>query len=549
MDVRLPDGRILRGVPEGTTKEQIASKLGLSMDGNPLSSPASPAQTPAVAPVEPVQSSMSSQSPLTTEPPTLKSKLESQRQVTGKQKGRISDMVGSGQISPFEGKIHSGVESLMGLGNQALTAAMHPISKLPMRGPGFEKSTVGERTSERMGQVMGAAGKLPMRGPGMEKSTVGEQLPRMAGEFAEEHPVATRRGRTALGLAETAGAGKVLKAPVAAAAKSGVDVTKKAGAGLVNKADDIIARAKADPEKYIRVLERESHGLFESAKQSGSTLNLPSTNAMIDSIDLKYKPDAQMAKVQPQLSEASGIIDNLRGQPMGVELARATDLDLGARAKTAFKNGRADEGIKIKNMQLDLRREILDMPEEAFDGSPQGFHDWQQAMKVWHQKAKADDVMEIVESAQEMAKSNPRSAAKMVERKARKLAEHARNNKKAYTPEELSWIEGLYAKDKLDTLSEVGGSGIWKYIAMVKSGPFGAIPVAIAEGAIKKGAAKKAISQAKVVTEKIAKSKAEPTIPSKARQLTSLKKKRAKPLNSRHTRVVWLACAFILTFT
>lgn len=42
MDVRLPDGRILRGVPEGTTKVQIAAKLGIASDKQPTAQPAQP---------------------------------------------------------------------------------------------------------------------------------------------------------------------------------------------------------------------------------------------------------------------------------------------------------------------------------------------------------------------------------------------------------------------------------------------------------------------------------------------------------------------------
>lgn len=39
MDVRLPDGRILKNVPEGTTKAQIAAKLGLSETPSPKQDP------------------------------------------------------------------------------------------------------------------------------------------------------------------------------------------------------------------------------------------------------------------------------------------------------------------------------------------------------------------------------------------------------------------------------------------------------------------------------------------------------------------------------
>ena len=154
MDVRLPDGRILRNVPEGTTKAEIAAKMGIEM----------PEQPTGLSGVVARKAENIAESRAQTEAGMQPAALGAYR-TGGEVLGGLAEGVEQMALKavPYEGPLMAAQQ----LGSLA--------GKLPI--PGDERN-IGEFTSDLLGA-------------GLQK----------ASEFEEEHPVGVGTARATLGYA------------------------------------------------------------------------------------------------------------------------------------------------------------------------------------------------------------------------------------------------------------------------------------------------------------------------------------------------------------
>lgn len=428
MDIKLPDGRILKNVPEGTTRAQIEAKLG-------------PVDTPKPGFVDRVKADM----------------------------GKRIDMYetidaarASGEIGPAQ-------------------SAFQKIGKV---GVGAINDVVGEGIASGYRGLMSLAPENVKRGEkalGEAVAPVANKVSEAYGGFSQEYPNAARNIEAAANIASFI--------PIANAARP---VFEKTGEATLKAANALDTKLGQIGTKKVRPINSEQMreiggNLFQESERLGGVINPQAASGFIDDIVGKTKPKTnweQAAKVKSEVDDIVGNLSQLRGQPMSLEAARGLDERIGELAYSPknFAMGKfTPEGKQL----LDIQHTLRDTIERAADsgmiaGGDAGVKAWREGQKVWSTSLRMRDLERIVENAQRA--ENPATAIKTG---MRTLLRNA-NKTKGYTKQELAAIEHASRTGIVTDALRLAGSGLGPVIGGAVGGTVGGLtggPVGAAAGA------------------------------------------------------------------
>jgi len=577
MDVNLPDGRVLKGVPEGTTKAEIAQKLGVTVDE--LSQPKQ--SQPESANVQ--------EQPLSVKPTSLQSMPEGLVQQAG--------MMARGGFQGITG----------GAGDEILAAASAlPISALSYAMPSARNVSPSEaydialqtsRNELKQGReqypktMMGAeiggniatgttlAATKPMQaianwaGGGSLASraakiyatatpTIGATM------FAEGQGGAKNRLENAsmapvYGLAAPilGGFGKGLGSPsmtgtairggtggavigagigaynapegekVQGAIEGGLTgaAIGAVGAPILRKANEALGTKSVIPNS--EQLRKQASNLYKLADEQGGVLKPEVTNDFLDTLN-SLRPQSEMGKLVSGDSAFTKTLDNfntIRNRPMTLQDAQELDEALGDAIDSFTELGKVTkQGKKLLDVQTALRNKINDATEEMTIGGKQGFDTWKQGQKLWSASRKLNDIERIINRADMM--ENPATAIKTGF--STLLSNPQRL--KGYSPSEISAMkEAANTGFVTDTLKGIFGSRLNGVISGAVGGPLagvaGAATSAASRGLAEKVQVGKAMKAAEMVATQGKGQEINPLITvDKIKQIMKLSPKQAK---------------------
>lgn len=318
-DVRLPDGRLIRNVPQGTTKEQLTSKLiesGL-LKGDESFLTQQPTAPPAQQPLE-----------------QSRDQFQDIREQTTRELGLGARSVLQGISTPV-----TLLPDLAALGiNTAFGTDIQPLSGIVSEGLTTlglpEPETAGERIT---GEVIefGTGGGVLAKG----LQQLGTKAPKIIQQLASKPAVEVVAGGAAAGAAGTArelGADPLTQLGLGLAGGVGAGAaTSRAlrGTGQSRLLEDIAERGIDEPQAFVKVrsgLESEAKklrekisgkfskgkkikpGLFDVAKERGQ--NAFVDNDQLNSLSSSFKEQAINeidADVKSILQDTSKLLDNL----------------------------------------------------------------------------------------------------------------------------------------------------------------------------------------------------------------------------------------------
>lgn len=357
MDVQLPNGRILRGVPEGTTKEQIAAKLGMSVEE--LS-----AKPKAEALPMPVQS-----------PPEQKSFIGDVTKAAVKAGNEI--MKADTRSAPRFGLRVAGSGTRF-LGD--VTAA--GLSALT---PDF----IGEPLQQAASAGLNAIGQLPTFGGGTLANDLGKEW----GSFQQANPEMAQdvKDIATVGVA-------ILPLPkMGGQVVQGAKTVKQTGKNLVN-----VAKLSADD------LAKQAGVAYKRARQVGGTIKPNVVDDFIDNARKSVTPQTAAGKIvagsDDAVTKIMDRLEGLRGKPIDLDEFQEVDELLGDYIDSYVKpTGGVDKtGRKILLIQDELRAKIENATPNDIIGSKEGFDALKEGRALWSRQAKLRDIEKIILRAESM---------------------------------------------------------------------------------------------------------------------------------------------------
>lgn len=445
MDVQLPDGRILRGVPEGTTKAQIAAKMGLSDPAGQFSSPF--ATSPSMG---------------------FSQRVGNKWDERNRQMDMASELAGQGKISDA-GLNFIAIGNTLGKGLSDVPA--EAMVSLARATPQPIKKFAGDVYSTAQDTpVLGHA----MRGAGyvLNKATSGYN------KFKKNHPVGGLYFDAALGFGDAALAALPIKGQ--SLPSRALAPVEKTGKKLADKINTKTVRPTA------RMLKDASQANYAKAKNLGGIAPPSVTNSLIDKA-VSFRPTDEMVLATRSTTLSDDLAKNweqFRDQPMTLERATALDqhiTDLLDNPRATNKNGVLNsEGREILEIKETLRNELERAAQSGeIGGGPEGLRAYQDAVKDWAAQSQISEIERIVERASYM--DNPATSLKTgfrnIATNPRRLSKFPKNVQKA--------IKRAASDGDLTNLlrSELGSrliSGIVGTAAGSTMGPLGAVAGGIA---------------------------------------------------------------------
>lgn len=372
MDVQLPDGRILTGVPEGTTKEQIAQKLGMS----------------------------------TGQPPAVPGKPLVQEQERGllEKAGRgVVDVLASRPVGLTARSLIKGTTLLPGMAIDAVQTIGNKITG--SNAPTFSQNVEGalnaylpkpENSAERVvGDV--AESVVGVGGLAGAAQKVGARL----GVPAARNFLANNVGTQAASAATSAGASST-------AGEMGASVPVQIAAGIAG--GFAVPSPRAAVPKGPRLTAEETRArasrLYQAADQAGGTLKPDVTNRFLDEIGaIPVKDDiARQLGGKDFIAEHADVFNSMRGQPLTLDRANAIDQRL-----TDLLDGETLFGKPTQNGRqiLLVREKLRDIinnadPNDTISGNSEGFDTLKAARAEWAKAARLRDPEAIITKALQM---------------------------------------------------------------------------------------------------------------------------------------------------
>lgn len=405
-NVRLPDGTILKGIPAGTTKEQIRARLERSGYDMSLldAQPAAEAAPEAVAP----------DNFLSRLGQDLGRRAEKGREILGAEDQTLA-------------------ETAFQLAGEGVDIGGDVLSNLAVSGfralPDFIENPL--RSAGR--GALGAFASLPSAGGGtlgdvlpQEMAALGEQY----SEFAAENPRAARNIEAAGSILSVAPSLRPMKSATA---------IKQTGKQLKRQVDDFLPRINTLTSDDLA---KASAAAYKRADEVGGVLPSQFVDDWVNDAIERIRPKTAEAKILAGKDDiVEQIIDRaqqLSGKNVSLEAFDEMDKFLGQAANDRFdvaKGGLDATGRQIKQIQEALRDAVDAVPEGAVGGGKEGFQALNDARKLWSRKVKLRDIEDIALRA-EMTQ-NPENAIKTG------LATLRRNKKKmrGYTDAEKKAIE------------------------------------------------------------------------------------------------------------
>jgi hypothetical protein len=449
MDVKLPDGTILRNVPDGTTKAQIQEKLG------------------GAAP-----------------------------QGAGQDSGAgMAALQGFNSAVPFGRKITSAI----GAGIAKAGGVEDTFSDLYAQAEANAAATSkANPKTELAGTIAGIGTSLPLGFTNAGKSV---------GNFVGSGNLAARVAKGAMVAAPSGaiyGAGEAKSGDELGGAKRGAMLGAAvggalpivgAGLGALNRGLGKKVVATADDIKQV------STKSYQLAEQKGGILKSSLTNKFLDDIQ-SISPQTEAGRIvsgDSPFTKAVQQISGLRDKPLTLKSAQEVDEGLADLVDGLLDNGRVTkQARKMLDVQASFRKMISDADENMVEGGKTGFEAWREGQKQWSASRKLSDIERIVQRAE--LTDNPATALKTGFRNL--LLSDKRI--KAFSAEERKAIENVATSGKAQDLLRTFGSRLIPIGSLVGGGPLAGAAGAAASMASRGAAEALQLNKANKVAEMIA---------------------------------------------
>ncbi len=454
MDVRLPDGRIIKNVPEGTTKAELNRKLGLAEQPTPVAEP---------------------------EPQTTIAGTAATQALQGATFGfadEISDSIGAliaGGLSEdlTIGEAFKQARELTQITNEA-QLKQHPLTAIAANLAG-SIATGGVIGATKSGKAITEAlktGGTALRG--LKAAGIGGITGAAFGAGTAGEGERIEAAKT--GLAIGAAAGAVAPAIGQAVTKTG---------GFVKRtANKLLGREEIIPNSDA--LRKQAGRLFQEARQKGGGL----TEEFVDDFAERAKqitPQTRAGKLLAGDDRATQIvkrIETLKGKALNFDEIQETDEFIGDLIEQQVQpNGRLDKlGKKFLDLQSTFREMIEGADESVVIGGREGFKTLNNARKLWSKSAKLADIERIIERAD--LSDNP---ATVIKSGFRNLASNPKRIKSFSKPEREA-IKKAAQSGVVGDLLRTAGSRLIPIITASSGGGLGGTAAAQAGSLAARGA-------------------------------------------------------------
>lgn len=423
MDVRLPDGTILRGVPEGTTKAQIAQKMG----GLPQ--------------------------------PESGGFLQGVGETVGKRHDELQGIVKQYQDGN-QGLLETGFQ-FVGKGG---AGTLNDIA-----GEGFKSmgrgvsSLTPDFIEEPVKNVARSVGRYVANSPAgdLAKSAISGYQ-----NFATNHPRAARNIEAAtnlgtmLPLAGPVGRAGAVAAP--AIADATIAGAKTVGRSALSAAERLNTRTVIPTSEEVRI---KAGDLFKQLDNSGVSLSPDVADKFRGTViqNLNLNGEAKLFASNPVAERLVNNIGEFAGKPMTFGTAKQIDEALGDLAYSTMDNfGKLDAtGKKFLDLQGVLRESMESVP---------GNETLTEARKLWSSSLRMRDIERIVERSR--GKEQP---ATVIKNGFNTLLNRG-DKLKSYSPAEVRAIQKAAQTGIVTDAFKLAGSGlvpIGSAVAGAFGGPIG----------------------------------------------------------------------------
>lgn len=405
MDVQMPDGTVIQGVPEGVTKSQLMAKYGKLQPQSPDA---------GVSDVD--ISDHENPSFLGEMGANFGHALHSAQDIAT---GNFQD-IGSSQTGP-KGQVLA--DALFPEGSDgSFMGALRNVGNT-------SRSDWTGALNEKLGETLPGKALSVLGGINPVWNAAGTAINRYANPAIEEatgiNPENLQFLETVLPIAGIKQAGKVSDPTIAALKGAGNAIAGRKSAPAIPTAADI---------------RTQSGALFNQADQLGGTLQPHITNAWINKA-ASVLPQTSAGKTvlgETPATQLVGRLDQLRDKPLTLSEAQEIDSALGemANSQVDAKTGHYNaEGYKLLDIQHSLRDSIENASAADITGGKAGFDTLVKARNLWAASARMADVERVINRAE--GRDNP---ATILKNGFSTLANNAKHMK-GYSAEEKAAIQ------------------------------------------------------------------------------------------------------------
>lgn len=366
MDVRLPDGTILRNVPEGTTKAQIAAKLGM-------------AEMPAQDVTDEINASQ--------EP----KKTAGQAALTGALQGATFGLADEaiarvGSLSP-----DLTYDDIMAAAREDLqrTRKDQPVA-----------SIAGEIVG---GLATGLTGGLTKAGTAIASSlgrgNIGSRIAKAASLGAASGGIYGAGTADQGDRIEGAKSGAILGGTIGGAIPAAAGAIKSVAGGTGRIYRGFNARDTEELQAAADLIKNRASKAYQAVRDSGATFKPGTTNLIIDTMQEKLKSDGVL---NPRLHDkVIGLFNDFKNQAIDENIT-LEGLD---QWRQLFGQVAGEFTDKVNARKAGLLKEALDeamlgLPDEAFSvGGKDAISALRNARQEWARQSKFNAVSDIVEAS------------------------------------------------------------------------------------------------------------------------------------------------------
>lgn len=390
--MQLPNGNIIKGVPDGTTKAALSAKLtanGIKIDSVPT---AAPQKTSFLGDMW----------------SNFKGGVGSAIDV-GKNLTSSHPMVTPQSIPKTEAladKLFAGIED-PSISGMAKTAAKNIGSVKPSDVSGAVNEEFGRTTPGKALSAIGGINPLWNAAGTTMSRYINPAISKKTGI----NPENLQLMETVLAPAGLAKTGKGTTAPATLASR--IDKNFSIIPSIGKLTEKQVERLKATPHLTAEQIKAISGDAYKTAEQKGGTFKPDISDKFLSGIN-DLIPKGEISKELAQNRPFMKLINDLqivKGKPITLEDAQGIDEHLGDAADSHFQNGQmSKEGKKILDIQDKFRDSIDSAKEADIVGGKSGLDAWKNAKFYWSQAAKQRDIEKIITRASMM--DNPAQAAK-----------------------------------------------------------------------------------------------------------------------------------------
>lgn len=220
---------------------------------------------------------------------------------------------------------------------------------------------------------------------------------------------------------------------------------------------------------------------YKKADELGGTLTPQFTNRFIDDIT-KNLPQTEIGRAVAGESETAALVRRLESQrdkPMTLQGLQEADEGITALITKEYgPTGLTKDGLKLQEIQRNLRRQVLDAGEGDMQGSPAGFDALNSGRQAWAAAMKLRDLEAIRDRA-----SRTEQPSTSIRTQVRTLLGDARKSR-GYTPEEIASLEDAAQRGVLGGAFHIAGGRLMPMMAAAAGFGTGGVLGAIANAAI-----------------------------------------------------------------